>query len=76
MKVTLLTLNLLAFLFAFSTQTFAVDFMVNLTGDEPDANLTIPTCDTDTVAIGDQCTLRAAIEQANELLRSCLKTLT
>ena len=38
---------------------------VNLTSDEPDANTGDNSCDTDLVTGGPQCTLRAAIEQAN-----------
>jgi hypothetical protein len=38
---------------------------VNLTSDEADANTANSTCDTDLVAAGAQCTLRAAIQQAN-----------
>jgi hypothetical protein len=38
MKLSILSVCLLAFLFTFSTQTFAVDFTVNLTTDQHDAN--------------------------------------
>lgn len=38
---------------------------VNLTSDEPDANTGDSVCDTDLGAGGEQCTLRAAIQQAN-----------
>jgi trimeric autotransporter adhesin len=38
---------------------------VNLTSDEPDANTADNVCDADLVTNGAQCTLRAAIEQAN-----------
>ena len=40
-------------------------FTVNQTGDAPDAFPTSNTCDTDVFTGGDQCTLRAAIGQAN-----------
>src|SRR4051812_32366246 len=40
-------------------------FTVNQTGDAPDAFTTSNTCDTDVFTAGDQCTLRAAIGQAN-----------
>jgi hypothetical protein len=40
-------------------------FTVNQTGDAPDAFTTSNTCDTDVFTGGDQCTLRAAIQQAN-----------
>lgn len=38
---------------------------VNLTSDEPDANTADNFCDTDLGTGGSQCTLRAAIQQAN-----------
>lgn len=53
MKVTTLMVCLLAFVFTFQAQTFAVDFSVNLTGDAGDF-----TCDA-------TCTLRDAIDDAN-----------
>jgi CSLREA domain-containing protein len=40
-------------------------FVVNSNGDEPDLDLSNAGCDTDAEMDGDQCTLRAAIEQAN-----------
>lgn len=40
-------------------------FVVTSTGDEPDADPNDGVCDTDPLTPGDQCTLRAAIEQAN-----------
>jgi CSLREA domain-containing protein len=40
-------------------------FVVNGTGDAPDASTTASACDTDLSTTGKQCTLRAAIEQAN-----------
>jgi hypothetical protein len=43
----------------------ATTFTVNETGDAPDAFTTSNTCDTDVFTNGDQCTLRAAIQQAN-----------
>jgi CSLREA domain-containing protein len=43
----------------------ATIFTVNSTGDEADADLTDTVCDVDTGAGGDQCTLRAAIQEAN-----------
>ena len=53
MKVTTLIVCLLAFVFTFQAQTFAVDFSVNLTGDAGDF-----TCDA-------TCSLRDAIDDAN-----------
>jgi CSLREA domain-containing protein len=44
----------------------AEPFTVNATGDEADANLTDDVCDVDAGTGGDQCTLRAAIEEAND----------
>jgi hypothetical protein len=67
MKVAILTSCLLAFLFTFSTQTFAVDITVNLTTDENDADIDDGSCDIDLVMPGSQCTLPAAIAQANNL---------
>lgn len=52
---------------AYSAQTFALDFTVNLTTDEHDANLADSVCDVDLATAGEQCTLRAAVEQANKL---------
>jgi CSLREA domain-containing protein len=43
----------------------ATSFSVNSTADTPDASTASKTCDTDVFTHGDQCTLRAAIQQAN-----------
>ena len=43
----------------------ATTFTVNSTADTPDASLAGAACDTDLFTGGDQCTLRAAIQQAN-----------
>jgi trimeric autotransporter adhesin len=43
----------------------ATTFTVNNTSDAPDAFTTSNTCDTDVFTSGDQCSLRAAIQQAN-----------
>jgi len=67
MRVTILSVCFLAFLFTFSTQTFAVDFGVNFTSDQHDANIADGFCDIFTGVAGAQCTLRAAVEQANAL---------
>src|SRR5215211_2025230 len=40
-------------------------FTVNLTADTPDANLSNAVCDVNPTVSGNQCTLRAAIQQAN-----------
>src|SRR5262249_976477 len=40
-------------------------FVVNTDTDEADVNTTDGVCDTDLAALGLQCTLRAAIQQAN-----------
>ncbi len=64
MKITFLSVCLLAFLFTFSTETFAVDFTVNLTTDQHDANTGDGICDVNLATAGEQCTIRAAIEQA------------
>ena len=63
MKVTILTLCLLAFLFTFSTQTFAVDFTVNTTNDLPDTNAGDGNC----LTTASDCSLRAAVQEANAL---------
>ncbi|MDQ3748130.1 MAG: hypothetical protein M3367_03805, partial [Acidobacteriota bacterium] len=60
-------LPLLILILAFSTQTFAVDFTVNLTTDQRDASVADGVCDIDLSTAGLQCTLRAAVEQANNL---------
>src|ERR687898_3056273 len=41
-------------------------FTVNLTADTPDANLSNTVCDVNPTATGNQCTLRAAIQEAND----------
>ena len=74
MKHTVLTFCLFAILLTFSSQTFAVDFMVNLTTDEHDASTLDNVCDTDLATLGEQCTLRAAVEQANALVTDDLVT--
>src|SRR5918993_1357995 len=43
----------------------ATTFTVNDTRDSPDASTAGGTCDIDVFSVGDQCTLRAAIQQAN-----------
>ncbi len=43
----------------------ATTFTVNSTGDQPDADLANSACDADAAAAGNQCTLRATIQQAN-----------
>ncbi len=65
MKTTILTACFLTFLFTFSTQTFAEDFTVNLTADQHDASLADGVCDIDLATEELECTLRAAVEQAN-----------
>ncbi len=55
----------MAFLFAFSTQTFAIDYTVNRNTDEHDAALIDGICDINFATAESECTLRAAIEQAN-----------
>jgi CSLREA domain-containing protein len=41
-------------------------FTVNSTGDASDADLTNAACDVDATTAGNQCTLRAAIQEAND----------
>ena len=47
---------------AFASTTFTV----NSTGDEADADLTNAACDVEAATAGDQCTLRAAIQESND----------
>ena len=46
----------------------ATTFTVNSTGDQSDTDTTKPACDVDASTTGKQCTLRAAIQQANATL--------
>jgi hypothetical protein len=69
MKILLSILFVLVF--GFASKTFAKDFIVNVTIDQKDANAQKFTpsdgiCDVDLVTPGEQCTLRAAIWEANE----------
>jgi hypothetical protein len=57
----------LTLLLASSHSAQAASFTVNLLTDVADANTADGVCDSDGVAAGEQCTLRAAIEQANAL---------
>lgn len=56
---------LFVLLFGLTAQAFAADFTVNLTTDQHDASVGDNVCDVDLASAGEQCTLRAAIEQAN-----------
>lgn len=58
-------LALVAALCASTPTALAATYVVNSTADLPDANVGDALCDVDAVADGLQCTLRAAIEQAN-----------
>ena len=62
MKNLLLTLTLI---FAFASLASAATFAVNLTTDENDFNAGDGICDTNSAVTGNQCTLRAAIQEAN-----------
>jgi hypothetical protein len=44
----------------------AATFTVNRTGNAPDANLANAVCDSNASQTGNQCTLRAAIQEAND----------
>jgi len=44
----------------------AVDIIVNTNGDEEDGDLNDSRCDIDLITPGDQCTLRAAIQETNK----------
>ncbi|MCA1638173.1 MAG: hypothetical protein LC768_07535 [Acidobacteria bacterium] len=50
------------------TETFAVDFTVNLTTDQHDANTADAICDINLATVELECSLRAAVEQANNLV--------
>lgn len=63
-KLLMFSSVLLAFLFTFSAQTFAIDFTVNQVTDEHDASLIDGVCDVNFATAEPECTLRAAIEQA------------
>jgi parallel beta-helix repeat protein len=54
-------------LLTFSAQTFAVDFTVNLTSNQPDAKRDDGVCDIDLATAELECTLRAAVDQTNIL---------
>jgi hypothetical protein len=77
-KLLILSTILFTLLFGFSIQTFAVDFTVNLTTDQPDANFADGLCDVDLTTPGEQCSLRAAVKQAERLetvdTRGCLRS--
>jgi hypothetical protein len=45
---------------------YAATFTVNRTGDTADANLANAACDVNASASGNQCTLRAAIQESND----------
>ena len=62
----LLAATLAAGLSAAGEARAATTFTVNSTGDQSDANFSDGRCDVDLSTSGNQCTLRAAIEQANE----------
>jgi CSLREA domain-containing protein len=61
----LLAAMLIAGTMAAGSARAATTFTVNSTADTPDASLAGAACHTDVFTNGDQCTLRAAIEQAN-----------
>ncbi len=61
---------LLIFTLLYTAQAFAVDFTVNLTTDQHDASPADSVCDIDLATAGEQCSLRAAVEQANNLSSS------
>jgi CSLREA domain-containing protein len=64
-KSKLLAAMLIAGTVAAGSARAATTFTVNSTADTPDASLAGAACDTDLFTGGDQCTLRAAIQQAN-----------
>ncbi len=62
---TVLVASLLLLLVSAGPARAATTFTVNQTGDQQDAITSNASCDWDPFAAGDQCTLRAAIQQAN-----------
>ncbi|MFN8633963.1 MAG: Calx-beta domain-containing protein [Chloroflexota bacterium] len=56
----------LAGLFLFAAPALAATYVVNSTADTADPNLGDGFCDVDLVTDGDQCTLRAAIQNVNQ----------
>jgi len=69
LKTITLILCLLAFLFTFSTQTFAIDFTVNTTNDLPDATIGDGNCLT---TAGDLSALEnpQAVEEIQNICRA------
>ena len=59
---------LLASMLTAGSARASTTFVVNETGDAPDASTAASACDTDSSTTGEQCTLRAAIQQANATL--------
>jgi hypothetical protein len=59
-----LFIALFAVMISSATPALGANFSVNSTGNQQDSSTGDGVCDTDP-AVGDQCTLRAAIEQAN-----------
>ena len=49
-----------------SSPAHAANLIVNRTGDAPDINLANAACDSNASQAGNQCTLRAAIQEAND----------
>src|SRR5918998_6971478 len=49
-----------------ASPAWAATFIVNRTADTPDANLANAACDVNASQQGNQCTLRAAIQEAND----------
>jgi hypothetical protein len=66
LAMALLLVALITCLSAARSAYAATTFTVNLTGDAEDAKLDDTSCDTNLVLIGSQCTLRAAIQEAND----------
>ncbi|MFL5895096.1 MAG: right-handed parallel beta-helix repeat-containing protein [Thermoleophilaceae bacterium] len=63
--VVILTTLVAGLLAAPAAFAIATTYTVNEAGDQPDATTADGMCDWDTGAVGNQCTLRAAIQQAN-----------
>jgi hypothetical protein len=61
------SLFFLLFISLMATQGFGATFTVNQITDQSDANLADNICDVDLATAGEQCSLRAAVQQANGL---------
>lgn len=66
LRARVLLLSIMLSGLAFSASAAAATYTVNSNADAADADASDGRCDIDLVAGGDQCTLRAALEEANQ----------